>query len=107
MQIDGNEWKLAPTEPTLEMRLAAWLAWKTFEGTSEDERMQAALREAVAAAPTPPATHSAHPKPDELPAKFSLDGKHYRIIELSRTFGGSLRLKAEPIDVITEGGKDG
>lgn len=43
---------VVPSEPTQEMRLGAWLAWKTFEGECEDERMQAALREAIASSPT-------------------------------------------------------
>ncbi len=46
-------WKLVPVEPTDEMRLAAWIAWKTHDGQL-DSKMQAALREAIASAPTPP-----------------------------------------------------
>lgn len=45
---------LVPVEPTDEMRLGAWIAWKTCTGPEQDDKMQAALREAIAAAPTPP-----------------------------------------------------
>lgn len=52
---------LVPVEPTDEMRLGAWIAWMTCEEPDQDEKMQAALREAIAAAPQPPAQIAASP----------------------------------------------